>query len=772
MSAPVNDVRRPPEGLVLALVGALAAWAAGCSWVPMFAAPHRFLVPGAVLALLVTLVGWAGRNRGLHLAITMGAQLVGGYVLLALWFSPASGGRGPRDLGALPGALAHGARQINTYASPAPERFVDVALFLCACLALLALGIDLVTGTLRRAPLAGLLLLLALTVPISVLTERVHAWVFLLTGAAYLGLVAVAQRRDVRTWGRPVAAATRPAAATLRVPPASVIGAGCLVVALLASGVFPVSHGIFGGNGQGGGGGGTRGVTLANPLIDLRRDLVQMSHTPLMEVRTDDTDPSYVQLSVLDEFTGSQWRASNRKLPGSNRLPGVLPPAPGIGQAQAGRNTTWSITLAPTFHTSWLPVPTPATSVDVHGDWRYDARTLDIVDTAAHPPDGPLHYDVDAFHPDYDANVLNAAGTPVGQVVDGMTVLPANVPAVILRTARRVTRGADTEYEQLAKLQDWFRDSGGFRYSTQPAPGSGMALLASFVTTDKLGYCEQFAAAMAVMGRTLGIPSRVVVGFLRPTGKAATRGDVEFTSDDLHAWPQFYFAGSGWVTFDPTPGARTGGAPAYTEQTLRPGRALPTAHASPRAKQPVKSNKPERLPQQAQAKRPGGGHGAWWLLLVPLLAVAVATPRGLRERQRRRRLDAEPGVTPASALASGCWAELRATSRDLGIGWADGRSPRQSFAVLRSRVTADIDLAAELDWLCTFIERSWYAPPAAVTPADAERARQVVVDWRSAMREIVPESRARRERWRPPSLFERQPDPTVEIGRDVAVPVR
>lgn len=760
---------RLPEGLLFALVGVVAAWGAGCSWAPMFAAPHEFLVPGAIAALLVALIGWAGRSRGVHTAAVVGAQLVVGYVLLAAWFSPGAGGRGAGDLGALPAALAHGARQINAYASPAPARFADVAVFLCACLALLALGIDLVAGTLRRAPLAGLLLLLAMTVPISVLAERVEVWVFLLTGAAYLTLVALAQRRDVRAWGRPV---TAPVSATpAHVPPATVIGAGCLVVALLASGVFPVSHGIFGGNGDDDGGGGTRGVTLANPLIDLRRDLVQMSHTPLMEVHTDDTDPSYVQLSVLDQFTGSQWRASNRKLPESNRLPGPLPPAPGIGQSQPGTDTTWSITLAPTFKTSWLPVPTPATAVDVHGDWRYDARTLDIVDTATHPTDGSLHYDVSAFHPHYDANVLNRAGVPVGQVIDGMTVLPANMPSVILRTARRVTRGADTEYEQLARLQEWFRERGGFRYSTQPAPGSGMALLAAFITTDKVGYCEQFAAAMAVMGRSLGIPSRVVVGFLRPTGKAAKRGDVEFTSDDLHAWPQFYFAGSGWITFDPTPGTRTGGAPAYTEQALRPQGNEPTAPASPRATQPARSSKPDELPQQDQAKKPGGGGGAWWLLLVPLLAGAAVTPRGLRARQRTRRLAAEPGVTPAADLAAGCWAELRATSRDLGIGWADGRSPRQSFAVLRSRVTADVDLADELEWLCTFVERAWYAPPAAVTADDAERARRIVLDWRSAMREIVPESRARRERWRPPSLVERQPTPDVEIGRDVAVPV-
>ncbi|HEX7739831.1 MAG TPA: DUF3488 domain-containing protein, partial [Marmoricola sp.] len=381
-----------PEGIPLALAGGLAAWAAGCSWIPMFAAPEKFLVPGAIGALLIVIVGWLARLRGTPAIVIVAAQLVISYALTALWFSPARGGRGVRDLGALPDALVHGARQINTYASPAPERFGDVAIFLCICLMLLTLGIDLVAGTLRRAPVAGLLLLLAVTVPISVLSERLSPWVFVLTGAAFLGLLALAHGRDVHAWGRRVAAVS-----PVRRSPASpgaVIGAGCLAAAVLMSGVLPVSHGIFNHHSDSGAGNGTRGITLANPLIDLRRDLVQMSHTPLVTVRTNDPDPSYVQLSVLDDFTGNQWRASERKLPESNKLPAILPPASGLSPSQAGRNTRWTMTLAPTFTTSWLPVPTPTSEVDVTGDWRFDARTLDIVDTAEHPPGGALTYHV------------------------------------------------------------------------------------------------------------------------------------------------------------------------------------------------------------------------------------------------------------------------------------------------------------------------------------------------------------------------------------------
>ena len=119
-----------------------------------------------------------------------------------------------------------------------------------------------------------------------------------------------------------------------------------------------------------------------------------------------------------------------------------------------------------------------------------------------------------------------------------------------------MTQGAEGNFAKAVALQDWFRTSGGFRYSLEQRSGSGMDLLAAFVTNDRVGYCEQFAAAMAAMGRVLGIPSRVVVGFL--DGDTLEDGRILYTSDDRHAWPEMYFAGVGWVRFEPTPGSRVG----------------------------------------------------------------------------------------------------------------------------------------------------------------------------------------------------------------------
>jgi len=114
-------------------------------------------------------------------------------------------------------------------------------------------------------------------------------------------------------------------------------------------------------------------------------------------------------------------------------------------------------------------------------------------------------------------------------------------------------------------LQSWFRENGGFRYSLDRAPGDSMETIVDFLTTDKVGYCEQFAASMALMARTLGIPARVGVGFLRPQPMGEDL--YLYRGTDMHAWPELYFDGVGWLRFEPTPSRRTGDqAPSYSSE--------------------------------------------------------------------------------------------------------------------------------------------------------------------------------------------------------------
>ncbi len=121
--------------------------------------------------------------------------------------------------------------------------------------------------------------------------------------------------------------------------------------------------------------------------------------------------------------------------------------------------------------------------------------------------------------------------------------------------ARRVAAPRRSPYETVLALEGWFRERGGFRYDEQPPKVAGPPLV-SFVTQTKAGYCQHYAGAMAVMLRMLGIPARVAVGF---TSGSYKDGKWLVTDHDAHAWVEVWFAGHGWVPFDPTPGRGTFG---------------------------------------------------------------------------------------------------------------------------------------------------------------------------------------------------------------------
>src|SRR5690606_9670278 len=80
------------------------------------------------------------------------------------------------------------------------------------------------------------------------------------------------------------------------------------------------------------------------------------------------------------------------------------------------------------------------------------------------------------------------------------------------------------------------------------------ALPISFLE-KRTGYCIHFAGAFALMADTLGMPVRIVVGYLPGSGTDQRRDDsivYSVTSDQLHSWPEVHFEGIGWVPFEPT----------------------------------------------------------------------------------------------------------------------------------------------------------------------------------------------------------------------------
>ena len=130
------------------------------------------------------------------------------------------------------------------------------------------------------------------------------------------------------------------------------------------------------------------------------------------------------------------------------------------------------------------------------------------------------------------------------------------MPTVIAGTAQQVVAdaGATTPYAQAEALRDYFWAN--YVYDLDVDPRDDTNAIASFIS-EKRGFCVQFASTYAVMARSLGIPSRVAVGF---TPGDRRDGVFHVQSHNAHAWPEIWLAGLGWThLFDPTPPAGSSG---------------------------------------------------------------------------------------------------------------------------------------------------------------------------------------------------------------------
>ena len=139
---------------------------------------------------------------------------------------------------------------------------------------------------------------------------------------------------------------------------------------------------------------------------------------------------------------------------------------------------------------------------------------------------------------------------PVGAILRAYSKPPVDPKVVAL--ARRLARGAHTEWEIVTRVERYLLDGGRFRYTTQVAE-PGPQPLVDFLLRTHAGYCQHFAGAAALLLRLAGVPARVVTGFA--TGRQVGPDRYLVRDLDAHQWIEVYFEGYGWVPFNPTPAA-------------------------------------------------------------------------------------------------------------------------------------------------------------------------------------------------------------------------
>ena len=258
---------------------------------------------------------------------------------------------------------------------------------------------------------------------------------------------------------------------------------------------------------------------------------------------------------ALNQFDGRSWANTDRQvmIPRSPEGRFLLPEFYAVSK---GKILHYRVLLEPLGTNIFFVAPKPRW---LQGGYR-------MVTTDA----GGALYDLDREHPvgvyEGESDVSRPTERSLDSAWDGelasnlaaeekkLLQLPELDPR-IPQLAREITANSPTPYQQAADLENYLRTHYGYTLDLGRVVPKDP--LASFLFERKQGHCEYFASAMAVMLRTLGTPARVVNGFRGGEFNDITSQYV-VRMRNAHSWVEAYIPGSGWMSFDPTPGDSLG----------------------------------------------------------------------------------------------------------------------------------------------------------------------------------------------------------------------
>jgi transglutaminase-like putative cysteine protease len=705
LAGPENAARRTVAGLVASALAVLPLHEVFTDWA---------WLPNVWVAMLLT-IGPAALlrvrypARGIHLLPGLAITVV----FLTVRFVPDHAWGGFLPLGKAWSDVAVLNRDFHDTIrdGSAPLHSTEaIRMVLAALLVLLAMAVDLVAVVARRPALAGVPFLLLFTLAGAMPRHAVGWFWFALAALGYLLLLSSDARDEVSRWGRLMPHAAGASSAAVKALTGRRIAVIAIVVALAVPLVLPIrksnllADALHGTHGSGGGG----GVSL-DPFVRLKGQLDRRNPTELLQVDTSGLGahrPLYLSQVVLDSYDASGWHQGSKGRTESlaSTSFGVEPNSTRIDEPFQYSAT---ITIEGLEDVAAPVFQSPSHIEGLSDNWGWSEQDSALFGGTIRHGES---YTETVMEPQPLPTTL-ARSKPVNTDPDLQRWLqtPATMPSAVVSKVSQLTRNQSSPYAKALAVFKYFGPENGFVYSLSTKTGDSGSDLVDFLH-NKAGFCQQYAAAMAIMLRMAGVPSRVVVGYTHPAPDK--EGKFVVTTNDAHAWVEAYFAGAGWIPFDPTPlvGSDAGRAAqmSWAPKAAQPTVTVPSASAGSSGSS-VNNGRRITLENQGGAGvkvRGDSGPPAWvvWLVLgiAGLIVLAILLPGAVRLWRRRARLRA------AARDPDPLWQELADTAVDLGYVWSPVRTPRQVVTWLRREgVSGEAD--SSLRTLAGAVEVSRYA---------------------------------------------------------------
>lgn len=696
----------------------------------------------ALLGMIASLgVALLGRRLGLWPSTTVFLSIVVLATYLSLVFQAPETFFGLPTLSALRGvarsvAVAYDHSQVDF--APVPLRAGYAVLTTVAMWLVVTIG-EVAAFRWRRPVLASIPAMGVFALTQVVGTQQGSIFYVMLFLTALFAFWALDSAHKLRAWGPP--ARIIEGRRTFQPPPiasglARKMGASCVAAALVLPVFLPAledglvswrtKNGAAGfGAGTGGGSGGSR----IDPLVSMVPQLISQTERELFRVRSN--VPAYWRLMTLTRFDGESWtRGSVGQLPISRT--GETP----FEVNAPGQRVTQRFAIG-SLEGHELPlagIPRAIVgSPEMEGRLYIDPATTDLTLNGLMATD--TTYSVEATLP--RATYEDLAETEVAAPPTPQYIQTPRLSRAVRELSDEWTQGAETDVAKLVAIQSRLR---GFDYSVDLDKPTSSDYLEEFLLDTRVGYCQQFATAFALLARDLGFPTRVVVGFLPGQTDIATPDNYVVTGNETHAWPEVLFEGYGWIRFEPTP-RQEASAPLYTVEGVESdpatiaGAEAPTGSrggsgvaegnqndALNRALDPDERRDRRAAREAAAAERMNDEwRESFGRLALILLVIAVAFSIGVPAIKRARVEARYRRARDTRDVAAAAFAEFEQSAGDLAAARNRGESAAR-YAARVSKIAAIPQ--APVIRLASIYEAAEYAP-ADISPEVASEARRL-----------------------------------------------
>jgi transglutaminase-like putative cysteine protease len=254
--------------------------------------------------------------------------------------------------------------------------------------------------------------------------------------------------------------------------------------------------------------------------------------------------PIYWRGIALDQFDGTHWRASNRNFQTIRKKTDGETMVKRSGNELLAQEIITEPIDTDILFSANVPVGFQGLEgsmiTEVNDSYILPNRTSYKLKYFAYSDlEVPKAYDLRDDNGDYPA-----------EIIDSYLQLPI-LNERIQDLAKQLAKDKTNSYDMAISIKNYLQKN--LKYTRTLERGTHEFPLDDFLFENKAGHCEYFATSMTVMLRILGIPSRVVNGFI--DGQWNAVGDFFLIREsDAHSWVEVYFPRYGWISFDPTPG--------------------------------------------------------------------------------------------------------------------------------------------------------------------------------------------------------------------------